>query len=57
MKFLPKTYDFPSIVMIYADRVVTIVWLEEPFGFIIKSEEAVKSNMNFFELLWEIAKH
>src|SRR3989344_9613077 len=56
MKFLPETYDFPSTILIYGDRVVTIVWLEEPFGFMIKSEEAVKSNMNFFELLWKIAK-
>lgn len=56
MKFLPKAYDFPSTVMIYGEKVVTIVWLEEPFGFMIKSEEAVKSNMNFFELLWKIAK-
>ena len=56
MKFLPETYEFPSMVMVYSDRVVTIVWLKEPFGFMIKSEEAVKSNMNFFELLWKIAK-
>jgi HTH-type transcriptional regulator, sugar sensing transcriptional regulator len=55
MKFLPETYDFPSMVMVYADKVVTVVWLEEPFGFMIKSKEAVKSNMNFFELLWKIA--
>ena len=56
MKFLPETYDFPSTIMIYSDRVITIVWLEEPFGFMIKSEEAVKSNMNFFDLLWKLAK-
>lgn len=56
MKFLPETYDFPSMVMIYADKVVTVVWLEEPFAFMIKSKEAVKSNMNFFDLLWKIAK-
>lgn len=56
MKFLPATYDFPSTIMIYGNQVVTIVWLEEPFGFMIKSEEAVKSNMNFFRLLWKIAK-
>ncbi len=55
MKFLPEIYDFPSMVMIYGDKVVTIVWLEEPFGFVIKSEEAVKSNMNFFDLLWKIS--
>ena len=56
MKFLPETYDFPSTIIIYGNKVVTIVWLEEPFGFMIKSEEAVKSNMNFFELLWKIAR-
>lgn len=56
MRFLPEIYDFPSTIMIYGDRAVTIVWLEEPFGFMIKSEEAVKSNINFFELLWKIAK-
>ncbi|MBI2129272.1 hypothetical protein HYU07_03460 [Candidatus Woesearchaeota archaeon] len=56
MKFLPETYDFPSTIMIYGEKVVTIVWLEEPFGFVIKSEEAVKSNINFFKLLWKIAK-
>ncbi len=56
MKFLPEIYDFPSTIMIYSDKVITIVWLEEPFGFMIKSEEAVKSNMNFFELLWKISK-
>jgi len=56
MKFLPESYDFPSNILIYGNKVITIVWLEEPFGFMIKSEEAVKSNMNFFNLLWKIAK-
>ncbi len=53
MKFLPEIYDFPSTIMIYGDKVVTIVWLEEPFGFMIKSEEAVKSQKNFFDILWK----
>lgn len=56
MKFLPKSYDFPSTMMIYSDKVVTVIWIEEPLGFVIKSEEVVKSNINFFNLLWEIAK-
>ncbi len=56
MKFLPKNYDFPSMVMIYADKVVTVVWTEVPFAFLIKSKEAVKSNINFFKLLWKTAK-
>jgi len=56
MKFLPKEYDFPSTIMIYGDKAVTIVWTELPFGFMIKSKDAVKSNMNFFEILWNVAK-
>jgi len=42
--------------MIYEEKVVTIVWSELPFGFMIKSNEVVKSNMNFFEILWKTAK-
>ena len=56
MKFLPESYQFPSMILIYGDKVVTIVWTETPFAFVIKSKEAVKSNMHFFNLLWDIAK-
>lgn len=56
MRFLPDSYQFPSMVLIYADKVVTIVWTETPFAFVIKSKEVVKSNMHFFNLLWGIAK-
>ncbi len=27
-----------------------------PFGFKIRSKEAVKSNINFFDILWEITE-
>ena len=56
-KFLPKEYEFPSSMFIYGDKVVTIIWGEPPVAFMIQSKEAVKSNMNFFNLLWGIAKH
>jgi len=54
-RFLPRSYEFPSSVVIYGDRVVTFVWAEVPFGFMIKSKEATKSNMGFFRLLWNQA--
>lgn len=56
MRFLPASYDFPSTILVYGDKVVTIVWTELPFAFMIKSKEAAKSNMNFFNILWRIAK-
>jgi len=56
MKFLPEHYEFPSTILIYGNKIVTIVWIETPFGFMIKSKEAVRSNITFFEILWRIAK-
>lgn len=56
MRFLPKDYDFPSTILIYGNKVVTIAWSELPVGFMIKSPEVVKSNNNFFKILWKIAK-
>jgi len=56
MKFLPETYEFPSMVMVYGDNVVTVVWAEMPFAFAVKSKEVAKSNMNYFDILWKIAK-
>jgi sugar-specific transcriptional regulator TrmB len=57
MRFVSKTYEFPSTVMIYGEKVVTVVWTELPFAFMIKSKEAARSNYNFFDLLWKIAKN
>jgi len=56
MRFLPDSYDFPSMTITYSDKVATIVWTETPFAFVIKSKEAVKSSLTYFNLLWNIAK-
>jgi len=56
MRFLPESYDFPSTNFIYSDRVVTIVWTENPLAFMIVSKDIVKSNTHFFNILWKIAK-
>ena len=55
-KFLPRSYEFPSLVMVTGDLVITVVWTEMPFAFLIRSKEAVKSNLNFFDILWKVAK-
>lgn len=55
MKFLPEHYDFPSTIIIYGNKVATIVWSDTPIGFMIESKEVAKSNMNFFDILWKIA--
>ena len=47
--------EFPRVKS-YGDKTVIISWTETPIGFVIKGREVAKSNMNFFELLWKIAK-
>lgn len=56
IKYSPKQYDFPSTMFIYSDKVVTISWTKQPYGFMIKSKQVVKSNLNFFNMLWNTAK-
>lgn len=56
LRFLPEEYDFPSSILIQGNKVITVVWSEQPFAFVVNSEEVAKSNRNFFELLWKIAK-
>jgi sugar-specific transcriptional regulator TrmB len=55
-KFLPKEYNFPSIVSIFGDNVATIIWKEKPIVILIKSKDAAETYMNFFDMLWKIAK-
>ena len=55
-RFLPKQYDFPSTVMISGEKVFTTTWTSPPLCFMMKSKEAVKTHINFFELLWNISK-
>ncbi|HLC37287.1 MAG TPA: hypothetical protein VJJ53_00735 [Candidatus Nanoarchaeia archaeon] len=47
--------EFPRVKS-YGNKTVIISWTETPIGFVIKGREVAKSNMNFFELLWKIAK-
>ena len=56
LRFLSKEYDFPSTILISGNLTATIVWGEQPIAFLINSPLATKSNRNFFELLWVLAK-
>lgn len=56
LRFLPQQYKYPSTVIISGNKVATISWTEVPYAFMLESKEAAKSNMNFFNILWKIAK-
>ena len=55
-KFYPAEYENPTSMLIYGDKVATIIWIETPIAFVIESKEAADAQRNHFEMVWNIAK-
>ncbi|MEK6964564.1 MAG: helix-turn-helix domain-containing protein [Nanoarchaeota archaeon] len=53
---LPEGYGGLAATNIYSDRVAIIIWSEEPIAILIKNKDVAESYMNYFKLLWNIAK-
>ncbi len=56
VRYLPMSFDSPSATNIYGDKVVIILWTEEPFAILIHQKEIADSYRRYFDLLWNIAK-
>jgi len=55
-RLAPASVNFPSIVMVYDDKVVFISTKKENFGFIIGSRESAAMMSSLFEIMWNISK-
>jgi len=56
LKFLPEKYTFPATTIIYGNKTAVIIWEIDPIVFLLDSSQATISFLNYFELLWKIAK-
>ncbi|MFH1212088.1 MAG: helix-turn-helix domain-containing protein [Candidatus Woesearchaeota archaeon] len=54
LKFLP--YQMPTGVIIFGNKVATLIWRDIPTAFVIQSKQASNSYRNFFFDMWKIAK-
>ena len=52
-KYSSKKWDSKNVVFIYADKVIDVIWLEEPIAVMIKNGEVAKSYKLVFDLLWK----
>jgi sugar-specific transcriptional regulator TrmB len=53
-KFLQKEYSSPTVINIYADRVVNVLWQgENTICFMIINKEIADSYKKWFQLLWK----
>tara|TARA_Y100000310_G_scaffold289302_1_gene315603 strand:+ start:880 stop:1584 length:705 start_codon:yes stop_codon:yes gene_type:complete len=55
-KFLPIEYSQPSTIAIFGDYVATVMWTEPMVATLTKSKELAESFINYFNLLWKLAK-
>lgn len=56
-KYLSEKEVIPSTIAIYEDKILNIIWSEEPIAVLITDAKNTQSYKKYFELLWNLAKH
>lgn len=56
IRFNDSLEDTPATTWIYGDKVVIIVWSEQPIVTLIESKKVSKSYKQFFDILWKSSK-
>jgi hypothetical protein len=53
---LPKELKSPRVILIFGNKVAQILWSEQPFAFVLESEEIKESFMKYFNYFWKEPK-
>lgn len=57
VKFLPDSYNIPISTMIYGDKIWVLIPSDnDHISLLIESKKLARSFLNYFELLWKLAK-
>ena len=56
IRYASEKYSSPIMIAIYGNNVNLIIFSESPVAIHIESKEIAKSFMNYFNLMWKIAK-
>lgn len=56
IRYLPQKFILPSTILLYGDKVITIVWQDEPLAIVVESSKISESYQAYFELLWKMAQ-
>ena len=54
-KFLPEGYKSNVSISIYGKKIGIVFWIKDPLVIMIEDEEAAKSFMNYFKMVWKSA--
>jgi sugar-specific transcriptional regulator TrmB len=55
-RFIKEEFMLPSSISIYGDKVLNLIFLEQPIGVLVKSKEMSVAYLKYFELLWKLSK-
>lgn len=55
IRFLPYEYFSPIPIVVYNNKIVTLIWTE-PLAIIVKNREVAETYRKYFNLLWKISK-
>lgn len=56
VKYLHNGMNTPSVMWVYKDYVVHVVFTEDPAALVIKNRQIAKSSLSYFEFLWKQCK-
>lgn len=54
--FTEKKFEEFTETIVCGDKVAIIIWLDSPYGFLIKEKVVAESYRRFFEILWKSAR-
>lgn len=57
IRYTHKNFESTTETFIVGDKVIIILYLEQPFGFLIDSTEAAHSYSNFFKIIWKASEN
>jgi sugar-specific transcriptional regulator TrmB len=56
LRYLPEEFTLPSTILIYGNKVINVIWQEEPITIVLSSQKIAVSYKKYFELLWKKAE-
>jgi sugar-specific transcriptional regulator TrmB len=56
VRLMPREFDSPMAINIYANKVGMLILSEDPIGILIEDEQVANSYRKYFTLMWEMAK-
>lgn len=55
MRFLPESYSSPVPILLFNDKVVTLIW-DELSAVVVENKKVAEAYRKYFELLWKLSQ-